>query len=113
MSPEQMSERLAAWVRSRDSARDVFAEWRDTTVGDPLVEEAMPRRRIVCVEDEGPRRTWTLHEGSRQVGLVRMRMEPRWEYGPTPSAAWAWEASRRTREALGMDEPPQSRQTDP
>ena len=53
MTPEHMAERLAEWVRE---------EWGDG-----------PPRRVDCVEPESERRTWVLTEGSRQVGLVRMR----------------------------------------
>jgi hypothetical protein len=108
MSPEQMSERLAEWAADR--------EW-----------ECAVTRRVVCVEPEGPRRTWLLYEGARQVGHVRMRcvageqaereetglVNTRWAQVVMRHAAWTWEASDRTREMLGLDSAPQPSQTDP
>jgi len=112
VTPEDVVERLARWVASADATRAVLAEWHDTT--EAHVEHAMPRRRVELVENEGPRRTWTLYEGPTQVGHVRLR--ERQPHG-RPSALvseWHIETSRGiAREALGLDEPPRSGQTDP
>ena len=113
MSPDEMSERLEAWARSPES-------WHDRGL-DPVT------RRVVCVEEEGLRRTWVLFEGGRQVGHVRMRATPVAHKVTVSSALawvpdrteirsvdkWTWEASQRTCEALGLDDLPQPRQTDP
>jgi len=88
--------------------------------------ERSPGRRVAYVEQSGPRHTWTLWQDGTQVGHVRGRCaageraereeaglcNTRWAQVVMRHAAWSWEASDRTREALGLDEPPQSRQTD-
>lgn len=73
MTPEQMSERLAAWERACPASHT-------------------RRRRVVCVEDEGPRRTWTLWDGAIQVGHVRGRQGP--------SGEWTWEAANAGLDVL-------------
>lgn len=67
-----MAERLTEWAADVDSP-----SWWE--------------RRVDCVEPEGPRRTWALWEGGRQVGLVRLRN----------SAAESWERSAREAEESG------------
>lgn len=98
MSPEQMSDRLHEW--RRDSERATGSIWS---------------RRVVCVEPDGPRRTWVLYDGSRQVGHVRMRATPTPytvsrvpAWGPPHTEMlsvdeWTVEASDRTRAMLGLD----------
>lgn len=86
MTPEQMAERLAEWA----------AETRLVTFGgDPW---PACERRVDCVEPEGPRRTWVLWQGGRQVGLVRLRF---WQ-GAEGQREWLYEASDRTRAMLGL-----------
>lgn len=90
---EQMAERLAAWAD----------------------ETWSPVRRVTCIESEGPRRTWVLYEGGRQVGLVRLRSASEWVgFGSDmePYCEWTVEASDRTRQLLGLDDAPESGQTD-
>lgn len=87
MTPDEMAERLAEWVRE---------EWGDG-----------PPRRADYVEPEGERRTWVLSEGSRQVGLVRLRL---WQ-GAEGQREWLYEASDRTRAMLGLDDAPEPGQT--
>lgn len=86
MSPDEMSERLAAWTR---------VLWGD----------GRWVRRVVCVEPDGPRRTWVLTQGGRQVGHVRMRS--RWCRCRNPLCfdvvEWTVEASDRTRAMLGLE----------
>lgn len=69
MTPDEMSERLAAWVNVDSAQR--HAEFLRGLPTNPH-----GTRRVVCVEPDGPRRTWVLYEGGRQVGLVRLRAEP-------------------------------------
>ena len=116
MSPDEMSERLEDWLHHCSDAKSV----KDCPA-------CMGLRRVVCVEDDGPRRTWALFEGGRQVGHVRMRATPvAYRVGVSSALAWVpdrteirsvdkwtWEASQRTCEALGLDDLPQPRQTDP
>lgn len=106
MSPDEMSERLAAWEAHCEECRGL---------GLPPCGDGW--RRVVCVEPEGPRRTWVLHEGGRQVGHVRMRATPvahrvgvnsALSCGPVRTEIvsvdmWTWEASDRTREMLGLE----------
>lgn len=85
MSPEQMAERLAEWV-------DHASVWPNNH-----------DRRVVCVEPEGPRRTWCLWEGSKQAGLVRMRNLGAEDMERDDCAPeWTVEASDRTRAMLGL-----------
>lgn len=97
MTPEQMSERLAAWVAEADEPCVCTVACVHTVT-----------RRVVCVEPEGPRRTWVLTEGGRQVGHARVRLGT---MRATPVGAaysvgltWTVEASDRTREMLGLDD---------
>lgn len=87
MTPDEMSDRLAAWERECTSA--------ENSADCP---GCMRTRRVVCVEAEGQRRTWVLHEGGRQVGLVRLRL---WQ-GAEGQREWLYEASDRTRAMLGL-----------
>lgn len=78
MTPEQMAERLAAWEREPES-------WHDRGL-DPVT------RRVVCLEPDGPRRTWALYEGGRQVGHARGRQ--------SPDGEWTWEAANAGLDVL-------------
>jgi hypothetical protein len=61
--------------------------------------ERGPGRRVAYVEQDGPRHTWTLHEGPTQVGHVRLRQVNGW----TPEWWWTVETSRGiAREAIGL-----------
>lgn len=98
MTPDEMSKRLAAWAADR--------EWQCAVT-----------RRVVYVEAEGPRRTWVLTEGGRQVGHVRGRelLMAMLMSGDEMMCVmtWAWEASDRTREMLRLDGVPGLAQTVP
>jgi hypothetical protein len=91
MSPDEMSEWLAEWAATRCGCREYLTECAHCHHG---------LRRVVCVEHEGPRRTWLLYEGGRQVGHVRMKQVNGW----SGDWWWTWEASdrTRTREMLGL-----------
>lgn len=93
MTPDEMSERLAAW------ARVLWGDGRWV-------------RRVICVEPEGPRRTWVLTEGGRQVGHVRLRAQGEYAF-EAHDLPWTWEVSDRTREMLGLDDVPGLAQTVP
>lgn len=85
MTPDEMSDRLAAWACRCDLC-------------------CHDSRRVVCLEPDGPRRTWVLYESGRQVGLVRMRgvgASSGRPYGGA-RAEWTVEASDRTRAMLGL-----------
>lgn len=104
MTPEEMTKRLAAWVAHCEEC---------SGLGLPPCGDGW--RRVVCVESEGPRRTWTLWQGTRQVGHVRMRgvgASSGRPYGGA-RAVWTVEASDRTRLLLGLDDAAESGQTDP
>jgi len=122
VTPDDIAERLREWVERIDPS---VAEFLHVT------------RRVELVENEGPRRTWTLYEGPTQVGHVRAvcgvaleyergLMLREWLGEPEcgdarerlarlqARAPWTVETSRGiAREALGLDEPPRSGQTDP
>lgn len=108
MTPEQMSERLATWAATTRRIEDCG--------GGSLAVHKLEDRHVVCLEPDGPRRTWALYEGGRQVGLVRMRnpgaedMEregcaPEWSERMMRATLWTWEASDRTRAMPGLGEP--------
>jgi hypothetical protein len=79
MTPDEVAERLHEWT------------------------DRGPGRRVAYVEQDGPRRTWTLFEGPTQVGHVRLR--ERQPHG-RPNALvpeWHMETSRGiAREAIGL-----------
>lgn len=89
MTPDEMSDRLAAWVEHGG----VWPNNYD--------------RRVDYVEPDGPRRTWVLWQGGRQVGLVRLRF---WQ-GAEGQREWLYEASDRTRAMLGLDDAAEPGQT--
>lgn len=76
MTPDKMSDLLVSWVFCGDRFRG---------------DQPSATRRVVCLEPDGPRRTWVLYEGGRQVGLVRVRN----------LAAESWERSAREAEESG------------
>lgn len=96
MTPDEMSERLAVWACRCDLC-------------------CHDSRRVVCLEPDGPRRTWVLYEGGRQVGHVRIRATPTPytvsrvpAWGPPHTEIvsvdeWTVEASDRTRAMLGLE----------
>lgn len=99
MTPDDIARRCEEWTR----------------------DNSVPKR-VVCVEPDGPRRTWLLFEAGRQVGHVRGRCQgldddrhlqmlrranaPQllidshecWLEGRLP---WTWEAANAGREVLG------------
>jgi hypothetical protein len=83
VSPDEMSERLAAW------ARVLWGDGRWV-------------RRVVCVEPEGPRRTFLLFTGGRQVGHVRGRCAEAeaWDRGLREAERQGWTSAHR----CGVDE---------
>jgi hypothetical protein len=84
MTPEGVAERLREWARK-------------------IVVPRKRTRRVAYVEQDGPRRTWTLFDGPTQVGHVRLR--ERQPHG-RPNALvpeWHMETSRGiAREAIGL-----------
>lgn len=107
MTPDEMSERLAAWAATTRHIEDCG--------GGSLAVHELEDRRVICVEPDGPRRTWCLWEGSRQVGHVRMRADViAWDPYGSPRLygdRWTVEASDRTRRLLGLDGAAESGQT--
>jgi hypothetical protein len=100
MTPNEVAERLRVWATSGGT-------WAEST------GFTYYRRRVELVEHEGPRRTWLLFDGTKQVGHVRLR--ERQPHG-RPNALvpeWHMETSRGiAREALGLDTAPEPGQTD-
>jgi hypothetical protein len=65
MTPDEVGERLREW-----------ATWCDCHTHERQVcDVCQGLRRVECVEPDGPRRTWILFEGPKQVGHVRGRVE--------------------------------------
>lgn len=99
MSPDEMGKRCMAWVLG-----DVAGPG-DIDLSRVSVASGWTGRRVVCLEPDGPRRTWVLTEGGRQVGLVRLRNASEWVgFGSDmePHCEWTVEASDRTRAMLGL-----------
>lgn len=72
MSPEDVAERLHEWARM-------------------IVVPRKRTRRVEYVEPEGPRRTWTLWQDGRQVGMVQGRVTWTAEvHGWDETWTWRW-----------------------
>lgn len=101
MTPDDVGRMCMAWVLG-----DVAGPG-DIDISSASVASAWTGRRVVCVEPDGPRRTWVLYEGGRQVGHARLRLDTM-RAEPVGSAysvglTWTVEASDRTRAMLGLE----------